>query len=128
MYNEITASVQINGARTRQFGIKRSVRQGCQLSMLLYVIAIEILSIRIRKNTKIHGIKIPNLREEFKMLQHADDCTNFINDPNSFKHLQKEYEAFGRASGSKINHEKTEILKIGNWRGNHPGLPPPPST
>ena len=58
------------------------------------------------------------------MLQHADDCTNFIIDYNSFQHLIKEYEAFGRASGSKINHDKTEILKIGNWRGNHPGLPP----
>ena len=47
MYNEITASVQVNGSITRQFDIKRSVRQGCPLSMLLYVIAIEILSIQI---------------------------------------------------------------------------------
>ena len=92
--------------------------------MLLYVIAIEILSLPIRNNTLIKGIKIPNQREEFKMLQHADDCTNFIIDSNSFAHLQKEYEAFGRASGSKINHDKTEKLKIGNWRENHPGLPP----
>ena len=124
MYNEITASVHVNGANTGKFDIHRSVRQGCPLSMLLYVIAIEILSLYIRKNINIKGIKIPNLKEEFKMLQHADDCTNFLNDSNSFAHLQKEYEAFGKASGSQINHDKTEILKIGNWRGNDPGLPP----
>ena len=90
------------------------MRQECPLSMLLYVISIEILSLNIRRNSNIKGIKIPNLIEEFKMLQHADDCTNFLSDSNSFTHLQKEYEAFGRASGSQINHDKTEILKIGN--------------
>jgi hypothetical protein len=124
LYRNITAKVQVNGTVTEQFEIQRSVRQGCPLSMLLYVIAIEILSIKVRTNKEIKGIKIPNLKEEIKMLQHADDCTNFIKNPDSFKHLMKEYEQFGEASGSKINHEKTEILKIGNWRGNHPGLPP----
>ena len=106
MYNEITASVQVYGANIGTFDIQRSVWQGCPLSMLLYVIAIEILSLYIRKNTNIKGIKIPNLKEEFKMLQHADDCTNSINDSNSFNHLQKEYESFGKASRSQINHDK----------------------
>ena len=96
MYNEITGSVQVNGAITGRFDIQRSVRQGCPLSMLLYVIAIEILSLNIRKNNNIKGIKIPNLKEEFKMLQHADDCAKFLNDSIFFIHLQKEYEAFGR--------------------------------
>jgi hypothetical protein len=124
LYNRITSRVQVNGAVTDKFEIQRSVRQGCPLSMLLYVIPIEILSIKIRKNNQIEGLKIPNLKDEIKMLQHADDCTNFIKDPKSFKHLEKEYEKFGKASRSKINHDKTEILKKGNWRGNHPGLPP----
>ncbi len=58
LYNEITARIQVNGANTEKFDIQRSVRQGCPLSMLLYVIAIEILSIKIRNNKDIEGIYI----------------------------------------------------------------------
>ena len=29
-----------------------------------------------------------------------------------------------KASGSRINHDETEILKICSWRGDYPGLPP----
>ena len=57
------------------------------------------------------------------MLQHADDCTNFIKDVKSYNELMKEFENFGQISGSKINTEKTEILLIGDWRGKKHGLP-----
>ena len=52
LYNNINSVVQVNGAITKKFEITRSVRQGCPLSMLLYVIAIEILSCRIKKKTE----------------------------------------------------------------------------
>jgi hypothetical protein len=43
---------------------------------------------------RIKGIKVPNIKEEVKMLQHADDCTNFIQDKNSYKELIKKFEQF----------------------------------
>jgi hypothetical protein len=52
------------------------------------------------------------------MLQHADDCTNFIDDKYSYDELLKEFISFGKVSGSKINPDKTEIVLLGDWRGN----------
>ena len=59
------------------------------------------------------------------MLQHADDCTNFIEDENSYDELLKEFNLFGKVSGSKINLDKTEIVLLGNWRGKRHGFPIP---
>ena len=41
MYHNPQAVVQVNGRRSRVFAIERSVRQGCPLSPLLYVLALD---------------------------------------------------------------------------------------
>jgi hypothetical protein len=92
--------------------------------MLLYIIGIEILRTKIQNDAYIEGIKIPNINETCKTFQHADDSTHFITNTHSFQKLINQYNSFGKALGALINHNKTEILLIGNWRGNHPGLPP----
>ena len=43
MYHNPQAVVQVNGRRSRAFAIERSVRQGCPLSPLLYVLTLEPL-------------------------------------------------------------------------------------
>ena len=48
MYHNPQAVVQVNGRRSRVFAIERSVRQGCPLSPLLYVLALEPLLRRLR--------------------------------------------------------------------------------
>ena len=58
------------------------------------------------------------------MLRHAGECTKFKRNVKPYVYLQEEFENFGKASGSKINHDKTKILKLGNQRGNHRGLLP----
>ena len=48
LYHNPQAVVQVNGKRSKAFVIERSVRQGCPLSSLLYVIALEPLRGHIR--------------------------------------------------------------------------------
>ena len=48
MYHNPQAVVQVNGRRSRVFAIERSVQQGCPLSPLLYVLALEPLLRRLR--------------------------------------------------------------------------------
>ena len=43
IYHNPQAVVHVNGRRSRVFAIERSVRQGCPLSLLLYVLALEPL-------------------------------------------------------------------------------------
>ena len=53
LYSGIRSKVMVNGAFTASFEIMRSVRQGCPLSMILYVIVLEPLIFKINKNQNI---------------------------------------------------------------------------
>ena len=60
IYSNITSQVMVNGQLTHKIAIKRSVRQGCPLSMLLYILCLEPLISKIQSNTLIQGLRIPN--------------------------------------------------------------------
>jgi hypothetical protein len=49
-----------------------------------------------------------------KLFQHADDCSIISTEISEYDELIKEFKIFGQVSGSKINEQKTEILKKGN--------------
>jgi hypothetical protein len=78
--------------------------------MLLYVMGIETLNIAIKEDETIKGIKIPNLNSPIKTFLHADDISNFISSEISYYNLIKQYNNFSIASGSQINHEKTNPI------------------
>ena len=52
------------------------VRQGCLLSILLYIIAMEVLTNFINTDKMIKGIQIGN--HEIKTVNFADDTTIFL--------------------------------------------------
>ena len=58
IYNNIEAQVKVNGNMSQSFLIERGVRQGCPLSMILYIILAEVTIENIRKNRNIKGITI----------------------------------------------------------------------
>ena len=76
LYTKIKGSVLINGLITCEFLIDRSVRQGCPLSMPLYVVQAEPFSNRIRRDPEIKGLKITS-NVEIKVSEYADD-TNLV--------------------------------------------------
>jgi exonuclease III len=123
LYKNINSKVQVNGLLTNIVPITRSIRQGCPLSMSLYALIIETLASSIRCNDNIRGIHIPNTHKNTKLFQHADDCSIISTDISEYDDLIKEFKNFGQVSGSRINEQKTEILKIGNPDTlNHPHI------
>ncbi|CAC5415417.1 unnamed protein product [Mytilus coruscus] len=66
-YTNIFSSVKCNGFLTPYFRLKNSVKQGCPISALLYVLLAEPLSIAIKKNCEIRGVVIPNTNVEEKV-------------------------------------------------------------
>ena len=102
-----------NGFTTGPFSLERGVRQGSDpLSPYLFIIALEILALRIRNDNKIQGFRIG--QETIKLSLFADDLTCFLRDKSSCTSLFDVLESFGECSGLKVNHEKTEILALGN--------------
>ena len=119
LYNKVSSCIMNNGFTSEPFSLSRGVRQGDPLSPYLFILALEILAIKIRNDNNIQGIRI---REKIvKLTLFADDMTCFIKDIRSYSILFEILTAFGAFSGLKLNRDKTEALVLGNsgslWEG-----------
>ena len=113
IYNSVSSSVKTNGWLTAFITLERGLRQGCALSMPLYVLTAETMAINIRQNPKIHGIQPPGSQEELKLSQYADDTTLLLSDDNSIEEVFSTFDLYERASGAKINKGKCKGLWCG---------------
>ena len=117
LYTSSQSKVQVNGYLTNPFFTTRGVRQGCSLSPLLYVLCIEAFAIKIRADPHIHGLPLPTMPHEARIIQYADDSTLVLTDFDSAKKVFLLCELYGMASGACINKEKSRGLWLGSWRG-----------
>ena len=113
MYRDVYSYIEINGKLTRKICIKRSVRQGCPLSMLLFVLTAEGLAQKITTNIK--GYRITPTREK-KLVAYADDTTLILTEPKSIQEAIKTINTYCNSSGAEMNRDKTEILITGPWK------------
>ena len=114
-YNKISSCVSINGQYSNWFPVRRGVRQGDPCSPYLYLIGAEVLSLLIRENNYIKGIKVEN--QEILLSQFADD-TNVCLDGSeqSFREIINLLKGFAQMSGLKMNFEKTNVIWIGSMK------------
>ena len=115
-YSNISSCVVNNGHASKFFSLFRGVRQGCPLSGLLFVLAIETLAQSIRQNENIRSLKINDT--EIKLSLYADDITAFIHNDASAGCLLNLLNEFGACSGLKINTSKTEGMWVGSLKHN----------
>ena len=80
----------------------------------------------IRSTPEIHGIKLPDCEgqsvKEAKICMFADDTKLLDKNEESVEQSFLLLSKFEKASGSKINYEKTKGLFIGRLRGKRPRL------
>ena len=107
MYKEITSQIQVNGALTPEILIRRGIRQGCPLSMLLFVIALEAFTRSLKKNQEVVA---PT--DDLKAQQYADDLNTITANVRSQKEAEKELNTFCEISGLEINNDKTHIVHM----------------
>ena len=53
-----------------------------------------------------------------RVRMYADDAIVIIKDAKELKHIYNTFKKFGKASGAKLNEDKTEILKLGKYSNN----------
>uniref|UniRef100_A0A3B3UGI5 Reverse transcriptase domain-containing protein n=1 Tax=Poecilia latipinna TaxID=48699 RepID=A0A3B3UGI5_9TELE len=112
LYNECQSVVVVNRKLTLPIVIKAGVRQGCPLSPLLFIMAMEPLACIIRQNKMIKETIPPgNYGKDIKLIMYMDDLTLLLVDNLSIKESLKVCERFSAASGMKINKSKSEIIK-----------------
>lgn len=112
LYADTESSILNRGISSGWFPFKRGIRQGCPLSPLLFVLAVERLADSIRANSSIRGIDI--LDSHTKLQQFADDTTLFVRDESSLLESLETISEFSRFSGLHLNLQKTQAINIGD--------------
>ena len=118
-YKNISRCVINSGFSTPSFNLKRGVRQGDPLSLSLFIIVLELLALSIRNNDQIKGIAVDG--SEIKLVIFADDMTSFVRDKHSRRTLFETIDLSSTFSGLKVNHDRTEILLLGNMEASSSG-------
>ena len=113
------SSIIHHGWISAPFKVERGIRQGCPLSPLLFVLAVEILAIKIRNSKDIKGIttiaRTENAQTEnaLKIQQFADDTTLYLKDKEDLGAAINIFQSFATISGLEVNQQKTEAMWLG---------------
>ena len=112
LYTNITSQILVNGLLTEKINIERGVRQGCPLSMMLFVLTTIPLIEMIKDESEITG-HITKRIHPIKVQCYADDVTVIIKHPKEFNLVLNIFKKHEKASGALINDNKTEIFRLG---------------
>ena len=114
LYKDLKNDIIINGKIGSGYCLGNGVKQGDAFSCSLFILAMEPLLRNIVKNNTITAIKRRTINFTWpKIIGYADDVTIVTeNTNNSVKQVFHEYERLTRASGLKLNADKTEKLNI----------------
>lgn len=119
LYSEPNAEVLTNNIISKPFRLFRGTRQGCPLSPLLFVIALEPLAIAIRNHATIKGIGTGD--QEHRVAMYADDTLLFLSKLSvSIPALTSLISRFGKFSGYRVNETKSSILFLNEQERLHP--------
>ena len=75
IYHKPTANIILNGEKLKAFPVRSGTRQGCQLSLQLFKIVLEVLDKAIRVEKETEEIQI---RKEVKLSLFADHMILYI--------------------------------------------------
>ena len=110
LYTGTKSIIEVNGHLLLDFTSERGVRQGCPLSAILFILALEPLLQFIQHYGKIKRFS------GSKVEAYADDVTCII-DRSGIQPLFELVESFGDCCQLRINQHKTEILTTGLLSG-----------
>ncbi|RVW37057.1 Translation initiation factor IF-2, chloroplastic [Vitis vinifera] len=112
--------VMINGTPTGFFQSSRGLRQGNPFSPYLFVIAVEVFSVFIKRAVEgdfLSGCRVKGRSEEGVLISHllfADDTLVFCKpSQDQLTYLSWLLMWFEVASGLRINLEKSELIPVG---------------
>ncbi|CAE1328699.1 unnamed protein product [Acanthosepion pharaonis] len=116
LYATSGALVEVNGVRSEPFVLSRSIRQGCPLSPLLYVLALEPFLRKLKANPVLRGISLPGATTSARYSAYADDVSALVSSRAEIDEVSKEISGYEMVTGARINRDKSVGLRLGAWR------------
>lgn len=109
IYLSAKTQVLINGFISKKIEIKRSVRQGCPLSMLLFALALEPLISNLQ--IRLAGISIGQHR--LQVFNYADDVNIIVSTQDDVVTTRNVLFQYEKGSGAQLNTKKSNYLRLG---------------
>ena len=109
LYKGCNSSVKLHHGTSPRFTIDRGIKQGCPLSLYLFLLVAQMLATHI-KQTNFHGICA--FDREFKISQLADDTAIFIKTQTEVSKVVNCIREFSDVSGLTMNVEKSVLLPL----------------
>jgi hypothetical protein len=106
--------VVCNGHRGDYFALQSGVAQGCPCSPILFLLITEGLTRLINDDPSYQGIKV--MGRVFKLSQFADDTVCLLRNFSDLRAMWKNIKIYEKATGMKVNVDKTEGLRLGRLR------------
>ena len=94
-----------------------SIRQGCPLSPMLYILALEPFLRKLKANSALRGLTLPGASEVARYTAYADDVSVLVTSSAEVEEVSKEIGRYEAVTGAKINREKSVGLRLGSWKG-----------
>ena len=129
LLNSYRSKINHAGNLLRDILLGRGARQGDPIATTMFVLAIEVLLIRIRTDKGIKPYSffagMGQSPIQSKGSAYADDVNITIpRVESSLRSLIKAIDEFAPVSGLKVNHEKTQVLRLGRSAKRDPPLCP----
>ena len=109
----------MDGKCSISFAIEQLVQQGCPLSPLLYVLALEPLLLKLRDektNPILIGVPLVG-RVRARVTAFTNDITVFVSRQSDREAMKKAVARYEQEAGAMVNFDKSEDLWLGDWRG-----------
>jgi hypothetical protein len=122
LYRDLRNDILINGTIGGGYRIGNGVKQGDALSCSLFLLAIEPVIRNIEANQLIEPVTDNRLQYQWpKTLAYADDITVITrNSQACVQAIFSEYELLTKASGIRLNADKTEKFDVTSVNIGHP--------
>lgn len=111
IYDSPHAKIKYYGFESPLFPIKRGTLQGCQLSPLLFILALELLAEVVRTHPDITGVEVASTTHKISLF--ADDILLSITKPRiALPNLLSLLNTFAMFSGLSVNLAKSKAMSI----------------
>ena len=110
----------INGELTKDFTLKRSIRQGCPISPMLFSLITQVLCVmfdRCLEHDEVKGVMIPGMLEQLCLQLFVDDSLLIIQATReSWSNAMSTFTSFCDLMGGKVNVSKSKVI----WASDSP--------
>ena len=108
-YNDLNGRVKVNGTLSPEFSISKGVKQDSPLSLILFILSLEIFARAIRENLSIKGIPSSTQQDRKIDLLADDTMLSILASNEALAEVISTLKALGEISGLTVNLDKSVI-------------------